>query len=246
MTPAPAQRALVRQEADPVYNTERQTKVAPRARGPKTTERRHQPVTFMSKQKARQWRADHLRLRLFTRLLARELGVDEIMVEMLSEAAPFHDVGKIRVPDAIRDKPGPLDKAEWEEMKRHTVYGADLLETLASLGYLEPEVLVMAKVVSHSHHEHWDGSGYPDKLKREAIPLPARIVSVIQAYDALRSLRPWRPAYDHAAAMRILLEGDERSRPSHFDPRVLETFSGISGLIEATYQVHIGDEESGR
>lgn len=229
-----------------MYNTERQTNAAPRARGPKTTARRHLPVTFMSKQKARQWRADHLRLRLFTRLLARELGVDEIMVEMLSEAAPFHDVGKIRVPDAIRDKPGPLDRAEWAEMKRHTVYGADLLETLASLGYLEPEVLVMAKVVSHSHHEHWDGSGYPDKLKGEAIPLPARIVAVIQAYDAMRSVRPWRPAYDHAAAMRILLEGDERSRPSHFDPRVLAAFSGISGLIEATYQVHIGDEENAR
>ena len=230
-----------------MYGSDRQTRGALRARGLEATGRRHQPVTFISKQKARQWRADHLRLRLFTRLLARELRVDEIMVEMLSEAAPFHDVGMIRVPDAIRTKPGPLTPDEWEEMKRHTVYGADLLETLARLGYLEHEVLVMAKVVSHSHHEHWDGSGYPDGLAGEAIPRPARIVAVIQAYDALRSLRPWRPACDHTTAMRLLLEGDERSRPTHFDPGVLAAFANMHGLIEATYQVHTGvDEERAR
>lgn len=226
-----------------MYRTEQANNERPRARGSETTGRRVQPVTFMSKKKAREWRAEHLRMRLLTRLLARELRVDEIMVEMLSEAAPFHDVGKIRVPDAIRNKPGPLDADEWEEMKRHTVYGADLLETLGSLGYLNPEVLVMAKVVSHSHHERWDGSGYPDGLAGEDIPEPARLVAIIQVYDALRARRPWREALGHAEAMRIITQGDGRTKPTHFDPKMLEAFTRIGGLIDATYSVHFSDED---
>lgn len=230
-----------------VYGSERAERGMARRRSVESAERRRQPVTFISKQKARQWRADNLRFRLFTRLLARELRVDEVMVEMLSEAAPFHDVGKIRVPEALLKKPGPLDPDEWEEMKRHTSYGADLLETLASLGYIQEEVLDLAKAVALSHHERWDGSGYPEGRIGEATPLPVRIVAVIAAYDALRSQRPYRPAFDHAAARRILLEGDVRTRPQHFDPHVLEAFSRIEGLIEATYAVHTGagEEEGG-
>ncbi|MCA9517502.1 MAG: HD domain-containing protein [Myxococcales bacterium] len=205
--------------------------------------RDRQPVTYASKLRCRQWRAQNLRLRLFVRLIARTAGLDENAVHVISEAAPFHDVGKIRVPAAILEKPGPLTAAEFEEMKLHTVHGAALLDTLAELGYLQPEMLETARDMALMHHESWDGSGYPYGKKGAEIPLPARIMKLIDTYDALRSTRPWRPAMSHDAAAKVILSGDKRTRPGHFDPELLAVFKRVHPLLASTWEVHAGDDD---
>ena len=146
-----------------------------------------------------------------SRLVAEELGKPEDWQALIKEAAPVHDVGKIGVPDNILLKEGPLSDQEYETMKRHTLIGADLL----SGG--ESALIQMAERIARSHHERWDGEGYPDGLEGENIPLEARIVCVVDAFDAMTNDRPYREAMPAEKAFSTI----EEEAGAQFDPQVV-------------------------
>ena len=149
-------------------------------------------------------------------------------IENLFRAAPLHDIGKVAIPDAILLKPGKLSAGEFEQMKRHTTLGADTLRSVHA-EYPGNAFLKMGIEVAQSHHERWDGSGYPYGMAGEEIPLAARIMAVADVYDALRSRRSYKAAMPHAAATEIILE----SRGSHFDPAVVDAFAVLADEFEA-------------
>ncbi len=147
--------------------------------------------------------------------LALKMGMSADFVEELREFAPLHDIGKILIAKEILKKPGKLSPAEWEEMKRHTLYAKKILNTK----YFE-----MALKIALYHHENYDGSGYPYGLKGEQIPIEAQIVHVVDVYDALRSSRPYKKAFSHEETMKIMTLGDGRVSPHYFNPQILEKF----------------------
>lgn len=169
-----------------------------------------------------------LRVGEFAALLARELGQSEKFIEDIRSQATLHDVGKVHIPSHILKKPGKLDDSEMEEMRKHPTFGAMIIG--------DHPHLEMGRRIALCHHERWDGTGYPNGIKGEAIPLEARISSVADCYDALRASRVYKPNYDHAGAVRTLLEGDGRMMPAHFDPKVLEAFSRLAGQFEDLYE----------
>jgi putative two-component system response regulator len=154
-----------------------------------------------------------------TRELARLLHQDDEFNKMIFLASPLHDVGKIGVPDYILLKPGALAPEEWQIMKSHTTIGAKIL------GNRKSPLLKMGAEIALNHHERWDGGGYPLGLKGEQIPLSARIMNICDIYDALRSKRPYKPALSHLQVLDIIVNGDGRTLPEHFDPVVLHTFT---------------------
>ena len=156
------------------------------------------------------------RVSRYTAELAKALGCPAGFVDSIFFASALHDIGKIGVPDRILLKPGPLTPDEWELMKSHTVLGSRILSTGT------PPYLKMGAEIALSHHERWDGSGYPNVLKAQQIPLPGRIMSVCDQYDALRSRRPYKPPRDHNAALRIMTEG----RRAHAAPALLSARPG--------------------
>lgn len=158
-------------------------------------------------------------VRLLADAVAGVLALDDQWIDSLYKTAPLHDIGKIGIPDSILLKPGRFTPEEFEEMQRHTVIGSEALEaTMRRTG--EDGFLAMAARIARSHHEKWDGSGYPDGLVQEAIPLEARIMAVADVYDALRSERCYKAAFSHAKAKSIMIEG----AGSHFDPLLIDTF----------------------
>jgi putative two-component system response regulator len=146
------------------------------------------------------------------------MGLDAEYCARISLASQLHDIGKIGVPDLILNKRGTLDASEWQVMKTHCALGARMLAQNSS------PYLRMAAEIARSHHERWDGSGYPDGLAGEAIPRAARITRLCDTYDALRSYRPYKREVDHDLAVRAIMGGNSRSRPLYFDPAVLAAF----------------------
>jgi len=158
---------------------------------------------------------------------AGKLGLEKDFVEKIRIFAPLHDIGKILVPKEILTKPGKLTDEEFETMKRHVEHGAKLL---GDSKYFE-----VARNIAKYHHEKWDGTGYVEGLKGEEIPIEARIVALVDVYDALRSERPYKKALSHEEAVKIILEGDGRTRPVHFDPRLLEILRENSEEIKSLW-----------
>ena len=147
-------------------------------------------------------------------------------ISMLEQAAPLHDIGKVAVPDHVLFKPGPLTKEEFEIIKDHTTFGADIIRKTEMIVGDNP-LLKIAEQIACCHHEKWDGSGYPNGFKGEEIPLGARLMAVADVYDALISERPYKKAFSHAEAVDIILHGDDRTRPEDFDPKLLRCFERI-------------------
>lgn len=140
-------------------------------------------------------------------------------IDNLFNASPLHDIGKVGVPDAILKKPGKLTRDEFEEMKAHTVLGATTLEAVSER-YRLNDFIKMGIAIARSHHEKWDGNGYPDGLSGKRIPLSARILAVADVYDALRAKRCYKPALSHEKARDIIINDSG----SHFDPTLVQCF----------------------
>lgn len=159
-----------------------------------------------------------------------QLGDEQIA--LLVRSAPLHDLGKIGIADRILFKPGKLDAEEWAVMQSHTLIGADAIERAEREAAHEIPFLRLAKQMARSHHEHWDGSGYPDGLAGEAIPLAARLMAVADVFDALVSARPYKAALPHAEAREVIRGG----RGRHFDPVVVDAFEEAYDEFDAIAQ----------
>ncbi len=153
---------------------------------------------------------------------AHELTEENI--ELLYKSAPLHDIGKVGIPDNILLKPGKLDVEEFEIMKKHTTYGRETILSVERYLGESNEFLRFAREITYSHQEKWDGSGYPENLSGDAIPISARLMAVADVYDALISKRVYKPAFPHQEAIDIMRKG----RGSHFDPDILDVFLRIS------------------
>ncbi len=160
--------------------------------------------------------------------IAEKLGLGEEFVNEIRHYAPLHDIGKILVPSEILNKPGKLTKEEFEVMKKHTLYGEVLLGDV--------KMFEMARNIALYHHEKYSGGGYPFGLKGEEIPIEARIVAIVDVYDALRSKRPYKEAFSHEKTLKIILEGDGRTKPEDFDPNILEVFRKYGDEIKKLWE----------
>jgi putative two-component system response regulator len=173
-----------------------------------------------------------VRISHYCRQLAELLGMDQDFVDKIFIASPMHDIGKIGIPDQILLKTSSLTPAEWEIMRGHAAMGARIL------GSSRSPHLIMGAEIALNHHERWDGGGYPGGKRGEEIPLPARLVNLCDVYDALRSKRPYKPALEHRRAVEIITQGDGRTTPDHFDPRVLAAFTDHHARFGEIFERH--------
>jgi putative two-component system response regulator len=149
-------------------------------------------------------------------------------IELLSTLAPLHDIGKVGVSDAVLLKPGPHTLEESREMRRHPEYGRDVIvKAERAAGVRDDLTLTIAKDIVFTHHERWDGTGYPQGLQGAAIPVAGRIIAVVDVYDALLAPRPYQRAMTHEEAIAIIAEG----RGTHFDPEVVDACLSISAAF---------------
>ncbi len=165
------------------------------------------------------------RMSRYAHVLSKALGLSLGQCELILNTVVLHDIGKVAVPDAILLKPGRLDPAEFEVMKKHTIWGAQMLQGSNSA------FLKMAETIALSHHEKFDGSGYPNALKQDGIPLVGRIAAVADVFDALTSDRPYKQPWSMEEAFAEI----KRLSGTHFDPRLVEAFMDSKKDIEAIY-----------
>ena len=166
-----------------------------------------------------------IRMSHYSRILGLAAGMSDAEADMLLNAAPMHDIGKIGIPDSILRKPGKLDEGEFEIMKTHCMIGAEILGDDTS------ELLQLAKVVALTHHEKWNGFGYPHGLSGEEIPRVGRIVAIADVFDALTSERPYKKAWSVEDAVELL----QTSAGEHFDPLLVSLF--VDSLPELFFQL---------
>ncbi|MEK7448681.1 MAG: HD domain-containing phosphohydrolase [Planctomycetota bacterium] len=166
-----------------------------------------------------------IRVGKYSRLIGKRLNLESSYLNLLEQAAPCHDIGKIGIPDKILLKPGKLTLEEFEEMKKHTVIGGHILEGSKF------SLVKMAQEIALTHHEKWDGSGYPHGLKDENIPMSGRITAVCDVFDALTSKRPYKPPFSWDKSLAIIKEETGR----HFDPNAVEAFFKTLDQIKQIY-----------
>jgi CHASE2 domain-containing sensor protein len=178
------------------------------------------------------------RTQQYTKLLAEALAshprfrqeLTPERIEMLSSLAPLHDIGKVGVPDKILNKPGALTPGELEEMRRHPVYGRDVIVNAERKAVVRDDaILSLAKEIVYTHHERWDGTGYPEGLSGEAIPVAGRILAVVDVYDATTTRTLYRPALSHDKALVFIVS----AQGTHFDPAVVEAFVRVAPAFNA-------------
>jgi len=172
------------------------------------------------------------RISHYCKVLAQAMNMPADFHDAIFHASPMHDIGKIGIADHVLQKPGGFTPEEWTIMRTHCTLGASILGSGTS------PYTRMGAAIAQNHHERWDGSGYPNGLKGEAIPLAARIMQICDVYDALRSKRPYKQPIDHARSVEIITKGDGRVEPGHFDPAVLACFASQAEEFGAIYDRH--------
>lgn len=192
-----------------------------------------------------------LRVGRYSAIVAKQLGFPEPAVQLIEQAAQLHDIGKIGIPDSILHKPGKLEIAEFQTMQEHCVIGRSIIAPLSTQeqqavghhasvrdqtieGGASSPILKLAAVIAQTHHEKWDGSGYPNGIAGNSIPIEGRIVAVTDVFDAVSSARPYKKAFPLDRCFSILEEG----RDKHFDPRVLDAFFARKDDVIAVYLQH--------
>jgi CHASE2 domain-containing sensor protein len=177
------------------------------------------------------------RTQRYARLLADQLAshprfrdfLTPERVELLSTLAPLHDIGKVGVPDRVLNKPGALTPEELEEIRKHPAHGRDvILQAEQRVGVQDDVILTMAKEIVYTHHERWDGTGYPERLAGEQIPIPGRVMALVDVYDAVLTRNVYRPSMPHAKAVDFIVSG----KGTHFDPAVVEAFVVVAPVFE--------------
>ncbi len=172
------------------------------------------------------------RIGLYANKIAENLNMPIYFIDSVTYACSLHDIGKIGIPDNILLKPGSLTPEEFKVMKGHTTIGQNILSGSSHA------TLKMAASIALNHHERWDGTGYPRGLKGKDIPIEGRIAIICDQYDALMSMRPYKPSLNHDEVCKIISEGDGRTVPEHFDPEILNAFKELTHIFKKIYDEH--------
>ena len=149
-------------------------------------------------------------------------------IDLLASLAPLHDIGKVGVPDRLLNKPGALTAEELAEMRKHPAHGRDVIVNAEQdAGVRDDVILAMAKDIVYTHHEKWDGTGYPEGLRGTEIPIAGRVMAVVDVYDAIRTRRLYRQPMSHDDAVAFIVKG----KGTHFDPDVVDAFVKVSDIL---------------